>query len=164
MSSENRFFEEVKGRLDNYTPEAPAEIFGAARSQFLVRRFFRFNLQHFNVWYAGVLITGITAAVMLSDSNSQPEPEVTSPIVIQTSPSVQTSEPIQMAEPAKELPTPNVPETKKKKQVAESEASVVIPVESIVVEDKEEKDEPVVPETDTRKSKSLNVKVLKNKE
>ena len=163
MSSENRFFEEVKGRLENYTPEAPSEVFGMARNQFLTRRFFRFNVQHFNIWYVAVLVTGATVAVLLSNPKSESEVIVNAPKEVQSPQIVQPTIPDQIVEQKSEAPKETVSEVKKKRPVVKSDASESKSVEAQIEEEKAvplEKSKAPEPEP---KSKSLNVKVLKEK-
>jgi hypothetical protein len=163
MSSENRFFEEVKGRLDNYTPEAPSEVFGMARNQFLTRRFFKFNVQHFNIWYAGVLVTGATVAILFSNPKSEPEVIVSTPKEVQTPQIVQPTLPEQTVEQKSEAPKEKAAEVKEKRIVVKPDASEPKSNEAHLEEEKTvplEKSKEAEPEP---KSKSLNVKVLKEK-
>jgi len=164
MSSENRFFEEVKGRLDNYTPEAPSEVFGMARNQFLARRFFNFNVQHFNIWYAGVLVTGATVAILFSNPKSEPEVIVNTPKEVQTRQFVQPTIPEQMVEQKSEAPKETAAEVKVKtpalKPNAIEPAATVSPTEEVQSVHEEKGASPAAEES---KSKSLNVKVLKEK-
>ena len=165
MSSENRFFEEVKGRLENYTPEAPAEVFGMARNQFLTRRFFRFNVQHFNIWYVGVVLTGVTAAVLISRPRNESMGEATHQMEIPSPQIAQPSVPDQVAEQMVVVPEEKTVEVKRKKPAITTDAVESVPAEEpVVVEEANKEEVSPSPSPKTQNSKSLNVKVLKTKE
>jgi len=163
MSSENRFFEEVKGRLDNYTPDAPTEVFGMARNQFLTRRFFRFNLQHFNIWYVGVIVTGVTAAVLLSQPKAEPEVVVTAPLDVPAPQIIQHPASEQALEQQVQVPQEKSQETKPKAQVVKREAAEATKVDEPRVEEQSVEEVKANTPVVEPKSKSLNVKVFKEK-
>jgi len=163
MSSENRFYDEIKGRLEGYTPEAPVEIFGMARSQFVSRRFFRFQVQHFNIWYLALVLAGASAAVIMA------RPKNDSAVIVPSQPEIQPSQPIQST-PANEVAVQEtdvqkpVQSVKKSFPSAENNGTEVVSEASTVTGEKPALDPlPQAPAVEETKSKSLNVKVLKER-
>lgn len=66
--SEEKFYQNMREQLVNFSPEVPSSVYGGMRRKYAVSKFFSWNLNAFNVWYLTALmtITGVTAFQMRS--------------------------------------------------------------------------------------------------
>lgn len=69
--SEDRFFQQVKATMADYSPEVPESVYMGVRKKLWWSNFTRLSATRFNIWYVVVLITSAAAIAMVSSSAEQ---------------------------------------------------------------------------------------------
>jgi hypothetical protein len=70
--SEDKFFQMVQGKLENFSPEVPQAAYAGMRRKYAVSKFMRWNAGRLNVWYA-LLLVGVASATVFTLSTSSSE-------------------------------------------------------------------------------------------
>lgn len=80
--SEDKFFQMVQGKLENFSPEVPQAAYAGMRRKYAVSKFMSWNAGRLNVWYALLLVGMTSAAVLVLNSNTTESATqaVTSPV------------------------------------------------------------------------------------
>lgn len=80
--SEDKFFQMVQGKLENFSPEVPQATYAGMRRKYAVSKFMSWNAGRLNVWYALLLVGMTSAAVVVLNSNTTESATqaVTSPV------------------------------------------------------------------------------------
>jgi hypothetical protein len=80
--SEDKFFQMVQGKLENFSPEVPQAAYAGMRRKYAVSKFMSWNAGRLNVWYALLLVGMTSAAVVVLNSNTTESATqaVTSPV------------------------------------------------------------------------------------
>lgn len=96
--SEDKFFQMVQGKLENFSPEVPQAAYAGMRRKYAVSKFMSWNAGRLNVWYALLLVGMTSAAVVVLNSNTTESATqaVTSPV--QTSKLIVSPTPLVSAE------------------------------------------------------------------
>jgi hypothetical protein len=68
--SEDKFFQLVQGKLENFSPEVPQAAYAGMRRKYAVSKFMSWNAGRLNVWYALLLVGVASATVVGLNSNS----------------------------------------------------------------------------------------------
>jgi hypothetical protein len=68
--SEDKFFQMVQGKLENFSPEVPQAAYAGMRRKYAVSKFMSWNAGRLNVWYALLLVGMTSAAVVVLNSNT----------------------------------------------------------------------------------------------
>ena len=55
--TEERFFNEVRNRMENFSPEVPSSVYSGMRKKLWWNNFTRFRAAHLNVWYVAAVST-----------------------------------------------------------------------------------------------------------
>ncbi len=63
--SEDKFFQMVQGKLENFSPEVPQAAYAGMRRKYAVSKFMRWNAGRLNVWYA-LLLVGVASATVFT--------------------------------------------------------------------------------------------------
>jgi len=63
--SEDKFFQMVQGKLENFSPEVPQAAYAGMRRKYAVSKFMSWNAGRLNVWYA-LLLVGVASATVFS--------------------------------------------------------------------------------------------------
>lgn len=69
--SEEKFFQQVKGQLENYSPEVPEAVYAGMRRKYARSRFFAWSASRLNVWYVALLLTGTAAVFCMTNSKTE---------------------------------------------------------------------------------------------
>ena len=80
--SEDKFFQMVQGKLENFSPEVPQAAYAGMRRKYAVSKFMSWNAGRLNVWYA-LLLVGMTSATVLvlnSNTTESATQAITSPL------------------------------------------------------------------------------------
>jgi hypothetical protein len=80
--SEDKFFQMVQGKLENFSPEVPQSAYAGMRRKYALSKFMSWNASRLNVWYALLLVGMTSAAIVVLNSNSTESAAqaVTSPV------------------------------------------------------------------------------------
>jgi hypothetical protein len=70
--SEDKFFQMVQGKLENFSPEVPQAAYAGMRRKYAVSKFMSWNAGRLNVWYA-LLLVGVASAgtIMLNTTSTE---------------------------------------------------------------------------------------------
>jgi hypothetical protein len=68
--SEDKFFQMVQGKLENFSPEVPQAAYAGMRRKYAVSKFMSWNAGRLNVWYALLLVGMTSAAVVVLNSST----------------------------------------------------------------------------------------------
>jgi len=68
--SEDKFFQMVQGKLENFSPEVPQAAYVGMRRKYAVSKFMRWNAGRLNVWYA-LLLVGVASARVFTLSTGE---------------------------------------------------------------------------------------------
>jgi len=68
--SEDKFFQMVQGKLENFSPEVPQAAYVGMRRKYAVSKFMRWNAGRLNVWYA-LLLVGVASATVFTLSTGE---------------------------------------------------------------------------------------------
>ncbi|MFZ4786144.1 MAG: hypothetical protein ACOYLH_11750 [Flavobacteriales bacterium] len=69
--SEEMFFQQVKGQLENYSPEVPEALYAGVRRKYARSRFFAWNASRLNIWYVALLLTGAASIFCMTNTKSE---------------------------------------------------------------------------------------------
>lgn len=69
--SEETFFNQVKGQLENYSPEVPEAVYAGVRRKYARSRFFAWSASRLNIWYVALLLTGAAALFCMTNSKTE---------------------------------------------------------------------------------------------
>lgn len=68
--SEDKFFQMVQGKLENFSPEVPQAAYAGMRRKYAVSKFMSWNAGRLNVWYA-LLLVGVASATVFTLSTEE---------------------------------------------------------------------------------------------
>ena len=68
--SEDKFFQMVQGKLENFSPEVPQAAYAGMRRKYAVSKFMSWNAGRLNVWYA-LLLVGVASATVFTLSTGE---------------------------------------------------------------------------------------------
>ena len=63
--SEDRFFQQVKSVMSDYSPEVPGHVYQGVRKKMWWSNFMRFDASRLNIWYIAVTV-GVATAIVLN--------------------------------------------------------------------------------------------------
>ena len=63
--SEDRFFQQVKSVMSDYSPEVPGSVYEGVRKKMWWSNFMRFDASRLNIWYVALAV-GVTSAIALN--------------------------------------------------------------------------------------------------
>lgn len=69
--SEETFFNQIKGQLENYSPEVPEAVYAGMRRKYARSRFFAWSASRLNVWYVALLLTGAASIFCMTNSKTE---------------------------------------------------------------------------------------------
>lgn len=69
--SEEKFFQQVKGQLENYSPEVPESVYAGVRRKYARSRFFSWSASRLNVWYVALLLTGAASIFCMTNTKTE---------------------------------------------------------------------------------------------
>lgn len=59
--SEDRFYQQVRSTMTDYSEDVPASVYAAMRKKLWWSNFMQLNVTRFNVWYALAIVAGLAA-------------------------------------------------------------------------------------------------------